>query len=110
MDIPNISKWKLNTNIKINFIFKGCDSLLSFPDISKWNINFPKETDISSSNSIKEIKTSSLLSEEIVKNSNLLGDSSLSKDINDINSIETKDFSVDSKNEATDDYYDNFYN
>ena len=65
--IPNISKWKLNSKIKINNIFSGCNSLLSIPDISKWNINIPEELKISSLNpiSIKENKNNSKISEDI---------------------------------------------
>jgi len=80
----------------------------------KWNINFDEEAYISSFNSnsisIKEIKSESLLSEEIIKNSNILEDSSSSKDNNNIQSLETENYLDNSKNEEIDDYYDNFYN
>ena len=81
---------------------------MSIPDISKWNINFPEESDISSFNSIKDVKTSSLLSGETY--SNLFEDLSLPKDNNDAKLLENNNFLDNSKNEELDDYYNNFYN
>ena len=102
--IPNISKWKLNNKVKVNNIFKGCNSLLIIPDISKWNINNPECFNISTlnSNSFKEIKSDSMISEEFMKNSDLCKDLSSLKDDDN----ENKGFS---NNEELDDYYDNFY-
>ena len=83
--IPDISKWKLNDYIKINNIFRGCNSLLSIPDISKWNIDIPEESKISSLNQfIKEIKSDLQKSDDIAKKSNSSNDSSSLKDNNDI--------------------------
>ena len=84
--IPNISKWKLNNNIKINNIFRGCASLVSIPDISKWNINIPEELKNSYLNpiSIKENKSNSKISEDVIKNFNSPNDSSSLKDNNSI--------------------------
>ena len=37
ISIPDISKWNLNNVDDISFIFYGCESLVSLPDLSKWN-------------------------------------------------------------------------
>ena len=102
--IPNISKWKFYNKIEINDIFKGCNSLLIIPDISKWNINNPECFNISTlnSNSFKEIKSDSIISEDIMKDYNLSKHLSSSEG----NSEENKGFS---NNEELDDYYNNFY-
>ena len=43
ISLPDISKWNIN-NVKYMIdIFKGCNSLVSLPDFSKWNINRAKE-------------------------------------------------------------------
>jgi len=39
VSLPDISKWNINNVTKITGIFGGCSSLLSLPDISKWNTN-----------------------------------------------------------------------
>ena len=109
--IPNILKWKFHNKIQINNIFKGCESLLIIPDISKWNISklecFNTSSFNSNSNSIpiKENKSDSIISEEIMKNSDLSKDISSLEDINNNN----KDFSNGEDQELSD-YYDNFYN
>ena len=36
---PDISKWNTNIINDISFLFYGCSSLKSIPDISKWNTN-----------------------------------------------------------------------
>ena len=82
---------------------------MSIPDISKWNINFSEESYISSFNSIKKVETSSLLSGEIIKNSNLIEDLASPKDNNNIKSLDNNYFSDNSVNEELNDYYDNFY-
>ena len=105
--IPNISKWKFYNKIEIKNIFKGCNSLIIIPNISKWNISNAECFNISSFNSnsisIKENKSDSIISEYIIKNSDLSKDLSSLKDNDD----ENKYFSNDEK---LDDYYDNFYN
>ena len=35
--LPDISKWNTNNIIDMNSLFFGCSSLSSLPDISKWN-------------------------------------------------------------------------
>ena len=111
--IPNISKWKFNNRIKINNIFKGCNSLLIIPDISKWNIDNPKVLNIPSSNtdsiSIKEIKSDSILSQDIIEPYNLPEDSTSSKSIYE-RAPENNSSLDSSKNNELDDFYDNFYN
>ena len=85
--------------------------ILIIPDISKWNISNPECFNTSSFNSnsnsisIKENKSDSIMSEDIMINSNLSKDISSLKDINNNN----KDFSKDEDQEFSD-YYDNFYN
>ena len=106
------SKWKLNNKIKINNIFKGFDSLLIVPNISKWNIDLSECLYSSSKNSIsiKIIKSNSLYSEkDIIKFSNLSEESPPLKSNNDAILFGNNDFK-DSKNEELDDYYNNFYN
>ena len=39
LSLPDISKWNINNAVNIHCMFKGCKSLLSLPDISKWNTN-----------------------------------------------------------------------
>ena len=109
--IPNISKWKINNNIKINYIFKGCNSLLIPPDISKWNINFPENSGISSSNCNynKEIKSNSISSEHLKYFNNLFEDISSLKSNNDNTLLENYISEEYQKNEEYNDYYDNFY-
>ena len=43
---PDLSKFNLNKNVKLNKIFKGCISLNSLPDFSKLNIDLSKEENI----------------------------------------------------------------
>ena len=97
--------------IFINNIFKGCDSLLSIPDVSKWNINLPENSYPSSLNFIKEIKNDSISSEEIIKNNpSLFEDLTSLKDNNSIKTFEPNNFPDNSTNQELNDYYDNFYN
>jgi len=35
ISLPDISKWNMNNNIDISYMFYGCSSLSSLPDISK---------------------------------------------------------------------------
>ena len=37
--LPDISKWNINNVINMSFMFTSCSSLSSLPDISKWNTN-----------------------------------------------------------------------
>jgi len=39
LSLPDISKWNTNNITNMNGIFYRCSSLLSLPDISKWNTN-----------------------------------------------------------------------
>ena len=39
LSLPDISKWNANDVKDISYMFKGCSSLSSLPDISKLNIN-----------------------------------------------------------------------
>jgi len=39
LSLPDISKWNTNKINDMSEIFYGCSSLLSIPDISKWNTN-----------------------------------------------------------------------
>ena len=39
ISVPDISKWNTNNVVDINGIFNGCISLSSLPDISQWNTN-----------------------------------------------------------------------
>ena len=43
ISLPNISKWNTNDITNIKFMFNECSSLVSLPDISKWNTNNIKE-------------------------------------------------------------------
>ena len=36
---PDISKWNTNNVTNMDYMFSGCSSLSSLPDISKWNTN-----------------------------------------------------------------------
>ena len=108
-----ISKWELNDEIEINNIFKGCNSLLIIPDISKWRTNITKCINISSFNSnsisIKEVKSKSIETENIIDY--LSEDSSSLKNKDNTNLPENINSIYCSNNtEDLDDYYDNFYN
>ena len=37
LSLPDISKWNINNVTNIDRIFYRCSSLISLPDISKWN-------------------------------------------------------------------------
>ena len=37
LSLPNIFKWNTSKITDISYLFFGCNSLLSLPDISKWN-------------------------------------------------------------------------
>ena len=39
ISLPDISKWNTNNVIDISEMFYNCSSLESLPDISKWNTN-----------------------------------------------------------------------
>ena len=39
ISLPDISKWDTNNVTDMSFIFSGCEKLNELPDISKWNIN-----------------------------------------------------------------------
>ena len=40
--LPDISIWNISNVTDMNHIFCGCKSLISLPDISKWNISYVK--------------------------------------------------------------------
>ena len=37
LSLPDISKWNTNDVTNMSYMISGCSSLLSLPDISKWN-------------------------------------------------------------------------
>jgi len=37
--LPDISNWNTNNVTNMSYMLSGCSSLVSLPDISKWNIN-----------------------------------------------------------------------
>jgi len=39
ISLPDISKWNTNNVKNMSYMFSNCKSLISLPDISKWNIN-----------------------------------------------------------------------
>ena len=41
--LPDISKWNINNVKDMSLMFCGCSSLSSLPDISKWNTNNVKD-------------------------------------------------------------------
>ena len=43
VSLPDISKWNTFNVTTMKYMFKNCSSLKSFPDISKWKLN--KELD-----------------------------------------------------------------
>ena len=40
ISLPDISKWDTNIVINMKKMFAGCSSLISLPDISNWNLNY----------------------------------------------------------------------
>ena len=38
ISLPDISKWETRYVINMSDLFSGCNSLISLPDISKWNM------------------------------------------------------------------------
>ena len=43
MSLPDISKWNTSNVKNMNFMFYECNSLISLPDISNWNIKLEFE-------------------------------------------------------------------
>ena len=39
LSLPDISKWNINNVKNMSYMFNGCSSLICIPDISKWNTN-----------------------------------------------------------------------
>ena len=39
VSLPDLSKWNTFNVKKMDSFFDGCNSLISLPDISKWNIS-----------------------------------------------------------------------
>ena len=39
ISLPDISKWNTNNVTNMEGLFANCSSLISLPDISKWNTN-----------------------------------------------------------------------
>ena len=40
ISLPDISKWNTNNVECMSYMFSRCSSLISLPDISKWNIKY----------------------------------------------------------------------
>ena len=40
ISLPDISKWNIDKVTDMSFMFSRCYSLISLPDISKWEIKF----------------------------------------------------------------------
>ena len=38
ISLPNISKWNLTNVVNMSYLFSYCESLLSLPDLSRWDI------------------------------------------------------------------------
>ena len=100
---------------KIDNIFKGCSSLLSFPDISKWNnknindiINLNNFTEESSSSKYSSNKGNISFSDNI--NSSQYFNNPEKSDLNN-NTNEYKEELIDFyfKDDSLISYYDNFY-
>ena len=45
ISLPNITKWNINNVKDMKMIFFGCSSLISLPDISRWKIVEFKSTE-----------------------------------------------------------------
>ena len=43
ISLPDISKWNTSNVNNMNRMFSFCNSLISLPDISKWNTNIDKD-------------------------------------------------------------------
>ena len=43
ISLPNLSKWNTDNVIDMSSMFYNCSSLISLPDISKWNTNNVKD-------------------------------------------------------------------
>ena len=39
ISLPDLSKWNTENVKEMNHMFYGCSSLISLPDLSKWNTN-----------------------------------------------------------------------
>ena len=77
LTLPDLSKWNTNNVIDMSYMFLECSSLSSLPDISKWN------------SKINDIFTQSenlILSKQILK--------SISFQAEDYNEIENEDNSI----------------
>ena len=108
--LPNILKWNPNNSININSIFVDCSSLIDIPDISKWNININKKNDSKPQNQFYQ---SSYFSSLISKKESSFNSKELISEGNDsseeINIIQEYIQNEDNFNENLEDYYDNFY-
>ena len=40
ISLPDISKWNIKYVTNMDYMFRGCSSLISLPDISKWDIKY----------------------------------------------------------------------
>ena len=62
ISLPNISKWDTKNVIDMRFMFNNCSSLISFPDISKWELNKNLKKDKMFVGCIKKIIPENILS------------------------------------------------
>ena len=127
MKLPDISNWKTDNLKHIKNIFEGCESMIDFPDISRWSISkdkedfllkessqninsswtltFSKNTEKENENSLK-VKPSSMTINEQENNTNN------SESPKEGHQIEYYDIYLyfNNDNNLNYDYYDNFYN
>ena len=102
--------------ININNIFKGCSSLLSFPDISIWNIhnkndkniiNISIEKSSSFNYSSKEDNENNIDSYNI--NSSSFLNNKETSDYNNMNEYKIEDVTFYQEDNSLNLFYDNFY-
>ena len=106
VSFPDISKWNTKNVEKIDDIFTGC-SCLNFPDISKWNLNKIKNKKILEN----DINSSDSHFELSSNNNSILSDSDSSNKNNNNNfSYILKNNIFDHNNQnnkSLDNYYEN---
>ena len=113
-------KIKFKNTEEIISLFEGCDNLLIYPDISKWNLEII-EGRINFRNSNSESYTSSnfiipILSESygnlqpLSLSQNSLNENGIISSENSQNSIAKEEENEQLKDEHFKEYYENFYN
>ena len=110
------SRWNIKNLVNINNIFKGCSTLLSFPDISKWNIHNITDKNIinisiekSSSSNYSSIEENKNYKDSYNINSSSFLNNVEKSDFNNTNEYKVEDVTFFQEDNSLTLFYDNFY-